>query len=138
MGYSRTSEGPGGIAALQSGIGLTYGPTIGSNDRRAEIHGLGGLGKLAISPTLRASVLNIGARILQPTSRIVNTTKPAIQVLLPESDTMAVPGDESPYVEEPGVEPTVEPPATIPSWVWVVGGLGVFAAIGGIAWYALK
>jgi len=131
MAYSRTSEGPGGIAALQSGIGLTYGPTIGSNDRRAPISGLGGLGKLAISPTLRASVRNIGVRILDKPA-------PAMQVLLPESDTMAVPGDESPYTEEPGVEPIVEPPATIPSWVWVVGGLGVFAAIGGIAWYALK
>lgn len=30
--YAKTSYGPGNIAALQSGIGLTYGPTIGSND----------------------------------------------------------------------------------------------------------
>jgi hypothetical protein len=30
--YAKTAYGPGNIAALQSGIGLTYGPTIGSND----------------------------------------------------------------------------------------------------------
>ena len=30
--YASTNYGPGNIAALQSGIGLTYGPTISSND----------------------------------------------------------------------------------------------------------
>lgn len=30
--YKQTAFGPGNIAALQSGIGLTYGPTISSND----------------------------------------------------------------------------------------------------------
>lgn len=30
--YASTSYGPGNIAALQSGVGLTQGPTIGSND----------------------------------------------------------------------------------------------------------
>lgn len=30
--YASTSYGPGNIAALQSGVGLSQGPTIGSND----------------------------------------------------------------------------------------------------------
>jgi hypothetical protein len=41
MGYSRTSYGPGDIAALTSGIGLTMGPTIGSNDPRVPLSGMG-------------------------------------------------------------------------------------------------
>ncbi len=41
MSYAKTSYGPGDIAALTSGIGLTMGPTIGSNDPMVPMSGLG-------------------------------------------------------------------------------------------------
>ena len=48
--YDRTSFGPGNIGNLTSGIGLTYGPTIGSNDS-ATVTGAGGShGAYAIPP----------------------------------------------------------------------------------------
>jgi hypothetical protein len=100
MGYSRTSQGPGGIATLQSGIGLTYGPTIGSNDSRAPIPMRGlqgccgqGMGIVGFSVVPGAIEAAVRARTQQ------SSTSP---------------------------------------WIWIVGGLGLFAAIGGIAWYALK
>lgn len=130
MSYTRTSFGPGNIGNLTSGIGLTYGPTIGSNDQRAQLSGLGGLGKLAVSSPLRVSVRTEGVTKIGT----IGTLAPA-RILPAESDTLVAPGEELPAYTE---EPVVTEPTGMPAWVWVAGGLGLFAAIGGIVWYALK
>lgn len=137
MSYSRTSYGPGNIGNLQSGIGLTYGPTIGSSDPRIPINGMGGLlSKIQRSEPLMRQLTSDRTNVATRTSDVIRASAPT------ETDKMALidqPSvDEQPYVEQYQDEPYQEEPSTIPAWIWVVGGLGVFAAIGGIVWYALK
>lgn len=48
--YSKTSYGPGNIAALTSGAALNYGPTIGSNDPTSAISAGGSHGSRSIPP----------------------------------------------------------------------------------------
>lgn len=150
MSYARTSFGPGNIGNLTSGIGLTYGPTIGSNDSRTQINtgfsGLGGCSGLG-SPMLPASTLALD-RLLRPTSakrsQIVQEKKKAmvfddVADLVDDSDgaTQLI-DDQAVYTEEPVVEEPQVTQSAIPAWFWVTGGLGLLAAIGGVAWYVMK
>lgn len=134
MSYTRTSYGPGNIGNLQSGIGLTYGPTIGSNDPRMPVNGMGALiSKIRRSKPLMELLTPDRANVATYTAdaRIASVADMCAPVDQPSAD-------EQPYVEQYQEEQYQEEQSSIPSWVWVVGGLGVFAAIGGVVWYALK
>lgn len=140
MGYTQSNYGPGAISTLQSGIGLTYGPTIGSTDPRVAI-GMDGLGLLARASTnpltMQRQQKTITAQSLV-TTPLARLFQPSVQ-----------PGADTNYEMDPGLEPIsdqvstddsqiIEPAPSIPTWVWVVGGIAGLGLIGGLAWWALK
>ena len=155
MSYSKTSFGPGNIGNLTSGIGLTYGPTIGSNDPRSQIGsglsglrgccgdglgaGLSTLVKQAVGAATPAAMqqLNPIDRVLRPSASITGGSATVSSGGGDLIDDQYVYSDEV-VVEEPQVEEPQTTQSTIPAWFWVIGGLGLFATIGGIAWYVMK
>lgn len=133
MTYARSNVGPGDIGALRSGIGLTMGPTIGSNDPRIS---LSGLGVLQRTPTS----LLAPTRIVEGVSKVRPNTGQSVSNLTavpsPEMDTMNL---TEPVVDEtPTQDGVVTPPPGLPTWAWVVGGVVGLGLIGGIAYVLLK
>jgi hypothetical protein len=130
--YAKTSYGPGSIGSLRSGIGLTYGPTIGSNDSRAPIPMRGLQGCCGQGMGITGFTVVPGAIDAAMRARLAKNEVPLDPTVL--IDQPITDGSQEPPTDN---QPPVEPPTTSP-WIWIVGGLGVFALIGGLTWYALK
>jgi len=161
MSYSKTSFGPGNIGNLTSGIGLTYGPTIGSNDP-SSFHGPGGSrAAYAIPPALGSSGFyeaGMGAEpMLSKLRRLFGGTAAGRARVVAARAPMiiAAPLAMTRITSDTNLESTVPPPIedqglptedmqftsleTAPSpWPWVIGGVLVLGAIGGGTWYFLK
>jgi hypothetical protein len=140
MTYARSAFGPGNIGALRSGIGLTQGPTIGSNDAMQALGWVGAttmqrMDRSAVLPSLlqahvvgptKIGLVQVGSRGQADDTNYVltDTTVPTTDETLtsgPEEDRIVVPEDSG-----------------IPVWVWIVGGVAGLGLIGGLAWWALK
>ncbi len=134
MAYSRTNYGPGDIGALRSGIGLTMGPTIGSNDPRIPLsgfgHGMGITGFTIVPGAIEAAMAARGKLVAgqAPAILTTNTNQESDSVDLTQSTT-----DEPPITDE-----VITPPSGVPTWAWVVGGVVGLGLIGGIAYTLLK
>ena len=143
MGYVQSNYGPGAISTLQSGIGLTYGPTIGSNDPRQAI-ALGGLGVLARASSMPSIRMMPSVNTMTATSAKPRITTPLLQIFQPRMQAAT----DTNYVTDASLEPAsdevpiddsqVVEPAAMPTWVWVVGGIAGLGLLGGLAWWALK
>jgi len=166
MTYARTTYGPGNIAALQSGVGLTWGPTIGSNDPTSpqstggsrgaySIPPLSGLGRVTGHAPVPMSGCGCGCgsgrpgmgtngniRVMQIVPGALEAAMAArrLKLEVPLQPTSAQTNliDNEPAVDETPTDETFVEEPTVPSWVWVVGGLGAMGLIGGLIWYAMK
>lgn len=160
MSYARTGYGPGNIAGLRSGAALSWGPTIGSNDPTSPqsiggsraaypISALSGLGRVAGHAPVPMSGCCGGGMGTNGNFRVFQIVPGAIEAAMaarrlklevPLQTTAAQTNliDNEPAVDEtPSEGPTEETP-TVPTWVWVVGGLGAMGLVGGIIYLAMK
>ena len=72
----------------------------------------------------------------QPVFKVMQIDPVAMALVNSNSQGQQAPtNDDITVTENP--PPPVEQPA-IPTWFWVVGGIGLFGAIGGVMWYVLK